>query len=147
MAFLTNKPPLASKSFADSHGGTGAARPRGLGTTRRSVVFENLLKLAMRGRAGESIEGSGFGKILRSANEPAPSGAGQRTAHADAADTELGCVAYRQAPGRTDQKVHWFRRDRFYDRGDIVALANAGRIQAVGACFGVSCQPPEDRKS
>jgi hypothetical protein len=102
MPFLTNKPLLASKSFAGFHGGTGAARPKLswddpaiIPPKDRSLVFKKLLKRAVRRRTCESFEGSRFRKILRRANESAPGGAGQRAAHAHAPDAEISRVSNR----------------------------------------------------
>ena len=80
---------------------TGAARPKtwekhsGPSPLKnRSLVFEQRLKGAVRRRAGESIEGPGFRKILRRANESAPGGTGQRAADAHTADAEIDLSAF-----------------------------------------------------
>lgn len=102
----------------------------------RQVAVEHAVEIDERRRAREAGERSLFSDLLRRFQKSAPRCASQRTSHTDA--THAGVRQLRnRGEVSANQRVHRLRCNCLDDHRDAGDVANAGRIETVGARIGV----------
>ena len=87
------------------------------------------------------LEGTLLGDLLRRLRRREPRGARKRAADADAAHAERGRVLERD-PAAGDEQVHRPGRGRLHHGGDVLVLADARRVEHVGAGGGIGLEAP-----
>ena len=78
---------------------------------------------------------------MRGCVEASPDGGRQRAADTHPADADGGEIDH--GSGARDHDINRLGPDRRNDAGDVGQCAHAGRIEAVGACFGIGNQPAD----
>src|SRR5258707_15839975 len=105
-----------------------------------ATLTEKGVERGVRHRAGETFERA-FGDAARGADEGGPADTRETAADADGAHAERGEIVHREAERTAVEEIHRLWRDRLHHRRDLLARADARRIEAIGAGLRVGLEP------
>ncbi len=121
----------------------GSAALPALSMAESRLAAEQRVELGVRHRLTKSVEATLRGDPARRVEETRPGRARERTAEADAPHAKGSEIRYGEFARPADQHVHGFRRNGIDHGRDLLARADPGRIQAVGADVRVGAEPSD----